>query len=67
MDKDPSLRCKGDTQCGVDLHCFQTNEDGNRNAAYHLVTEAKDGDIVFHFSTRDGAFVGASVVDGLFN
>jgi len=49
---------------GADLKCPQTNELGGSYWSYELIRAVWPGDIVFHYSTRARAFVGASVAGG---
>jgi hypothetical protein len=49
---------------GWDLKCPQTDEGGKSNPTYDLIRYIRPGDIVFHYSTRNRAFVGASVAGG---
>jgi hypothetical protein len=46
---------------GADLKCPQTNEKGLEYWSYSLIRDIVAGDIVFHYSTVDRAFVAASV------
>jgi hypothetical protein len=46
---------------GSDLKCPQTNEKGLPSWSYSLINQVLPGDIVFHYSTRQKAFVGASI------
>lgn len=46
---------------GADLKCPQTNEAGGDYWSYRIINEVTPGDVVFHYSTRKKAFVGASV------
>src|SRR5262245_44740977 len=52
------------TDLGADLKCPQANEDGRAYWSYSLIHAIRPGDIVFHYSTRGRAFVGASVAGG---
>jgi hypothetical protein len=49
---------------GEDLKCPQEKEDGRPYWSYDLIRSVWPGDIVFHYSTRERAFVGASVAGG---
>ena len=49
---------------GSDLKAPQRNEAGQNYWSYSLIREVSAGDIVFHYSTREKAFVGASVAGG---
>lgn len=49
---------------GADLNAPLTDENGNQNANYALVGEAKDGDIVFHLDKNREAIVAHSVIRG---
>ena len=49
---------------GSDLKCPQTKESGEAEWSYILINAIVPGDIVFHYSTRSRAFVGASVAGG---
>jgi hypothetical protein len=46
---------------GGDLKCPQTSETGKEYWSYSLINLIEPGDIVFHYSTRSKAYVGASV------
>jgi len=46
---------------GADLKCPQANEAGQSYWSYSLIRDIAAGDIVFHYSTREQAFVSASV------
>src|SRR4051812_15052627 len=49
---------------GEDLKCPQTNEEGGTYWSYELIHQIQPGDIVYHYSTPQHAFVGASVAGG---
>jgi hypothetical protein len=49
---------------GADLRCPQTDEEGDDYWSYSLINAIEPGDIVFHYSGRSRAFVGASVAGG---
>src|SRR3954471_20697384 len=49
---------------GSVLKAPQRNEAGKDYWSYSLIREVSPGDIVFHYSTRERAFVGASVAGG---
>ena len=49
---------------GASLWCPQTNESGQPYWSYGLIREIWPGDIVFHYSTNDRCFQGASVAGG---
>jgi hypothetical protein len=46
---------------GADLKCPQRNESGGHYWSYEFINQISPGDVVFHYSTRAKAFVGASV------
>jgi hypothetical protein len=52
---------------GADLLCPQADEAGRAYWSYSLINEIRPTDIVFHYSTRDKAFVGASAAVGTAN
>ena len=52
------------TDVGSDLKAPQENEAGQNYWSYSLIKEVLPGDIVFHYSTRNRTFVGASVAGG---
>jgi hypothetical protein len=45
---------------GVDLNAPQSGSDGRPHAAYALITQVMNGDVVFHYATRGRAMVGWS-------
>jgi hypothetical protein len=47
---------------GKDLHCPTAKANGKKDWSYELIKEVQPGDIVFHYRTRQRAFIGASVV-----
>ncbi len=49
---------------GADLKCPQANEAGKPYWSYGLILDVSPGDIVFHYSTTEKGFVGASVAGG---
>ena len=49
---------------GSDLKAPQTNEAGRDYWSYSLIQQVRPGDLVFHYSTRQKEFVGASVAGG---
>lgn len=49
---------------GQDLKAPQTDESGHKYWSYSLIGQVVPGDVVFHYSTRDKAFSGASVAGG---
>src|SRR5690349_12122428 len=49
---------------GTDLKCPQTDESGKQYWSYDLIRLVSPGDVVFHYSTVEKAFVGASVAGG---
>jgi hypothetical protein len=49
---------------GADLKCPQTDEEGHAYWSYSLIHSVVPGDVVFHYSTREKAIVGASVAGG---
>jgi len=52
------------TDIGADLKCPQMNKAGKTDHSYSLINLIWPGDIVFHYSTPVGGFVGASVAGG---
>ena len=52
------------TDVGADLHCPQANEVGNEQLGYSLIRLIWPGDVIFHYSTRARAIIGASVAGG---
>lgn len=50
----------GREDIGADLKCPQTDASGRPQWSYALIRQVLPGDIIFHYSTRDRAFVGAS-------
>ena len=49
---------------GADLKCPQLHEGGGKQPSYSLIRAIWPGDIVFHYSTRRHAVIGASVAGG---
>jgi len=49
---------------GADLRAPQKNEAGQDYWSYSLIANVMPGDLVFHYSTRERAFIGASVAGG---
>ena len=49
---------------GADLKAPQQNEAGRDYWSYSLIRSVSPGDVVFHYSTRERAFIGASVAGG---
>jgi hypothetical protein len=49
---------------GADLKCPQADESGKSYWSYSLIHEVWPGDVVFHYSTKEKAFTGASVAGG---
>ena len=49
------------TDIGSDLKCPQRDEGGRAYWSYSLISAIRPGEVVFHYSTRSKAFVGASV------
>lgn len=49
---------------GADLKCPQTKKGNQEYWSYSLIRAIWPGDIVFHYSTNERAFVGASVAGG---
>jgi hypothetical protein len=49
---------------GADLKAPQANEDGRPYWSYSLMKEIRPGEVVFHYSTSETAFVGASIAGG---
>src|SRR5882672_3760217 len=54
----------GREDIGDDLNCPQSDEAGNAYWSYSIINLIQPGDIVFHYSTTQQAFVGASVAAG---
>ena len=49
---------------GADLKCPQRHEGGGTQQSYSLIRAIWPGDVVFHYSTRSRAVIGASVAGG---
>jgi len=49
---------------GANLWCPQRDESGKPYWSYSLIHAIAPGDIVFHYSTKRRAFIGASVAGG---
>jgi hypothetical protein len=49
---------------GADLKCPQLHEGGGTQQSYSLIRAIWPGDVVFHYSTRARAVIGASVAGG---
>lgn len=52
---------------GTELRCPQTDENGNPNPWYDLVTTVEPGDVVYHWNAREHRFVGRSTVAAPFH
>lgn len=49
---------------GADLKCPQADDNSDPYWSYSLIHELQPRDIVFHYSTRADAYVGASIAGG---
>jgi len=50
---------------GADLNAPQFDDSGRRRWSYDLMSEAEDGDVVYHYSKHEKAIIGHSIIRGL--